>query len=186
MDGGDTHTTSHNGIDNPSLLYTTADDLLTSSLLTPESEPKFDLGPKVDDGQFGDFHHTIGDGIFDQYNDSGPSSIQFGDGMEQSEHEDGHLSAKDDVGDLASRSNDWHARTNRAMHSGLAGANYGASTYEYQNGAHEFLNAQRSNLQNSTISMESMVSPSLPHMVSYTQNQTPRYYFPEVHSDNLT
>lgn len=73
---------------NPTFLYSAQDDLLGPSLLTPDSEPtKFDLSTtqKVDT-----FDYNIG--IYDPYDDSRPSSVQFGDGLDPSEHEDSHVS----------------------------------------------------------------------------------------------
>jgi lysine-specific histone demethylase 1 len=107
-----------NGIDNPSLLYTASDELLTSSLLTPDPDNKFDIsGSKTDDAPFGDFH-TLG--IYEQYNESGPSSVQFGDGLEPSEHGGSHLSTKDEVSGATLRATDWHARANGVGHSPLS------------------------------------------------------------------
>jgi hypothetical protein len=71
-------------IDNSSILYQNGDDLLHPSMLTPFSEQKFDLlGSKTDDISF---HYDNSLGIYDQYNDSGPSSVQFGDGIDASDH----------------------------------------------------------------------------------------------------
>jgi hypothetical protein len=77
-----------NPIDNSSILYHNTDDLLNQTILTPFSEQKFDLlGSKTDDAPF----HYDSLGIYDQYNDSGPSSVHFGDGFEPSEHGENHL-----------------------------------------------------------------------------------------------
>jgi hypothetical protein len=99
-----------NGIDNSSLLYSAADDILTSSLLTPDPDPKFDIsGTKTDDAPFGDFN-TLG--IYEHYNESGPSSIQFGDGIESSEHGGSHTSTKDELAGAISGLNGVHASAN--------------------------------------------------------------------------
>lgn len=80
-----------------SILYPNTEDLLNQSLLTPFSEQKFDLlGSKADDAPL-HFDNYNSLGIYDQYNDSGPSSVQFNDGWEHSEHEGSHLSGRDDV-----------------------------------------------------------------------------------------
>jgi hypothetical protein len=104
-------TSQLNTIDNPSLLYSTSDELLTSALLTPDPDPKFDIsGTKADDAPFGAFD-TLG--IYDHYQESGPSSVQFGDGFEPSEHGGSHLSMKDDSSGAASGFNGGHhARAN--------------------------------------------------------------------------
>lgn len=99
-----------NGIENPSLLYSAEEELLTSALLTPDPDPKFDIsGAKSDDAPFGDFN-TLG--IYQHYNDSGPSSVQFGEVLESSEHGGSHLSIKDDSSGTTSGLNGGHGRTN--------------------------------------------------------------------------
>jgi hypothetical protein len=122
-----------NTIDNPSLLYHTSDELLTSALLTPDPDPKFDIsGTKADDAPFGPFD-TLG--IYDQYQDSGPSSVQFGDGFEPSEHGGSHLSMRDDSSAAASAfNNGHHARANGAGQLPLARYNNIITSPQHQNG----------------------------------------------------
>ena len=79
-------------IDNSSILYPNNDDPFAQTILTPYSEQKFDLlGSKAEHASFA----YDGYGIYDQYNDSGPSSVQFGDGMEASEGADTHINGND-------------------------------------------------------------------------------------------
>lgn len=94
---------------NPTFLYSAQDDLLGPSLLTPESEPKFDLSSQKVDA-FGDYH-SIDIGIYDPYDESRPSSIQFGDVLEPSEHEGSHVSTNGNGIASASASNEIPART---------------------------------------------------------------------------
>lgn len=76
------------------MLYHNADDLLNPAILTPFSEQKFDLlGSKTDDASFQ--YESLG--IYDQYDDSGPSSVHFGDGFEPSDHGETHISGSDSV-----------------------------------------------------------------------------------------
>jgi hypothetical protein len=80
-----------NPIDHSSILYQSTDDLLDQTILTPFSEQKFDLlSSKADDPTF---HYNLDNslGIYDHYNDSGPSSVHFGDGIEPAEHGEHHL-----------------------------------------------------------------------------------------------
>lgn len=83
-------------IDNSTILYQGTDDLLSHTILTPYSDQKFDLfDSKADDAPFSyDGHNSLG--IYDQYHESGPSSVQFGDGIEASEHGEGHLNGNHD------------------------------------------------------------------------------------------
>jgi lysine-specific histone demethylase 1 len=78
-------------IDNSSILYQDTHDLLTQSILTPFSDQKFDLlDSKTDDAPFAyDSYNSLG--IYDQYNDSGPSSVHFDGIIEASEHGESHL-----------------------------------------------------------------------------------------------
>ncbi|KAE9979755.1 hypothetical protein EG328_000693 [Venturia inaequalis] len=86
---------------NPTFLYSGQDDLLGPALLTPDSEPtKFNLPTqKVDT-----FDYNIG--IYDPYDDSRPPSVQFGDGLDPSEHEGSHVSTNGNGIAPASVSND--------------------------------------------------------------------------------
>ena len=88
---------SHNfdHIDTSPLLYQPNDELLNHTMLTPFSEQKFDLlDSKTDDAPYAyDGYNSLG--IYDQYNDSGPSSVQFGDGIEASEHGGSHINGND-------------------------------------------------------------------------------------------
>lgn len=140
-----------NGIDNSSLLYSTADDLLTSSLLTPDPDPKFDLsGAKTDDAPFGDFN-TLG--IYEHYNESGPSSIQFGDGIEPSEHGGSHTSTKNDLAGAPSTLNGVYGSAIGVgqHHNDIVSSNY------HQNGTDSNIWSQMSNGQPS-------VSPAKGHL----------------------
>lgn len=115
MDGDSLH--------DPTFLYTPQDDLLGPSLLTPES----DLSNQKDN--FGDYPSIADIGIYDPYDDSGPSSIRFGDGLDPSEHEGSHVSTNGNGNSfaVASGSNDippaasadigQYARTNGDLHS---------------------------------------------------------------------
>lgn len=119
-------------IHNPTFLYSAQDDLLGPSLLTPESEPKFDLsGQKVD--SFGDYH-SIDIGIYDPYDDSRPSSIQFGDGLDPSEHEGSHVSTNGHGIALASGSIDTPTRTEVGQFARTNGEHLSFSSTRVENG----------------------------------------------------
>lgn len=87
----------YTSIEDPSILYPNTDDLLGHSILTPFSEQKFDLfDSKADDVPFTfDGYNPLG--IHQHYDDSGPSSIQFGEGLEASEHEGSHMHGHDGI-----------------------------------------------------------------------------------------
>jgi hypothetical protein len=130
-----------NAIDNPSLLYNTSEELLGSALLTPDPDPKFDIsGTKADDAPFGAFD-TLG--IYTQYDESGPSSVQFGDGIEPSEHGGSHLSIKDDLLGATATSNGGHARANGAGQPLLVRSNNNYSSPQHQNGTGDNLFGRR-------------------------------------------
>jgi hypothetical protein len=78
-------------IDSSSILYQHTDDLLNQSILTPYSDQKFDLlDHKADDASFTyDGYNSLG--IYDQYHDSGPSSVQFDGAIDISEHGESHI-----------------------------------------------------------------------------------------------
>jgi hypothetical protein len=131
-----------NAIDNPSLLYSTSDELLGSALLTPDPDPKFDIsGTKADDAPFGAFD-TLD--IYEQYNESGPSSIQFGDGLEQSEHGGSHLSIKDDSLGATSGFSGGYARANGVGQPPLARYNNIIPSAQHQNGTGDNIFGRRS------------------------------------------
>jgi hypothetical protein len=118
-------------IHNPTFLYSAQDDLLGPSLLTPESEPKFDLSSQKAD-TFGDYH-SIDIGIYDPYDESRPSSIQFGDGLDPSEHEGSHVSTNGNGIASASGSNDIPARTEVGQHARTNGDLYSSSSAKVRN-----------------------------------------------------
>jgi hypothetical protein len=145
-----------NTIDNPSLLYNTSDELLGSALLTPDPDPKFDLsGTKADDTPFGAFDSL---GIYTQYDESGPSSIQFGDGIEPSEHGGSHLSIKDDSHGMIIAANGGHARANGVGQSPLVRSHNIIPLPQHQNGAGDDLFGREE-------VMEDFPSPLQDHMV---------------------
>ena len=85
-----------NTIDNPSILYQNPDDILNPSILTPYSDQKFDLlDSKYDDAPFSyDGHNGLG--IYDPYNDSGPSSVHFEGMNEALDHAESHINGNGD------------------------------------------------------------------------------------------
>ena len=102
--GRNAHSTA-SAIDNSSLLYANHDDLLDGSLLTPDSASKFDIkSSEVDNAHISLFDNL---GIY-QYSDSGPSSIQFGDGADTPELGEGLGVLKGDVSALTPAMTDWH------------------------------------------------------------------------------
>jgi hypothetical protein len=142
-------------LDNPTFLYSAQDDLLGPSLLTPESEPQFDLSSqKVD--TFGDYH-SIDVGIYDPYDDSRPSSIQFGDGLDPSEHGGSHVSTNGNGIALASGSNDMLARTDVGQYARTNGEFHLASKEKVSNG----FKGPKKNHQQSTQEVMSSAHTSL-------------------------
>lgn len=116
---------------NPTFLYSAQDDLLGPSLLTPESEPKFDLSSqKVD--TFGDYH-SIDIDLYDPYDDSRPPSIQFGDALDPSEHGDSHVSTNGNGIASASGSNDIPARTDVGQYARTNGEFHSAPAAKVSN-----------------------------------------------------
>jgi hypothetical protein len=91
-----------NSLESQSLLYSASEALLGGSLLTPDPDAKFDThADKIQDASFGEYD---GLRLYDQYNDSGPSSIQFGDGTGTSEHSESHVNGTGDATAGAARS----------------------------------------------------------------------------------
>ncbi|KAF2436517.1 hypothetical protein EJ08DRAFT_674409 [Tothia fuscella] len=132
-----------NGIDNSSILYTATDDLLSTALLTPDPDPKFDLsGTKSDDAPFGDFSSL---GIFEQYHESVPSSIHFGDGIDFSEHGGSHGSTKDDLTGATSALVGIHASANGVEQSPVHHYNIITPSDFHQNGMTRKMFGRRSN-----------------------------------------
>ncbi|KIW04080.1 uncharacterized protein PV09_04897 [Verruconis gallopava] len=97
-----------NGLDNSSILYQNTDDLLSHSILTPFSEQKFDLiGTKADDAPY-QYEGYDSLGIYDHYDDSGPSSVHFGDGIESSEPSGNHTGSNNNIVSGDMRANELH------------------------------------------------------------------------------
>jgi hypothetical protein len=91
-----------NSLESQSLLYSGSETLLGGSLLTPDPDAKFDThADKIQDASFGEYD---GLRLYDQYNDSGPSSIQFGDGTGTPEHSESHVNGTGDATAGAARS----------------------------------------------------------------------------------
>jgi hypothetical protein len=88
-------TSNGNSLESQSFLYSASEGLLGGALLTPDPDPRFDgHDTKIQDSSFGEYD---GLGLYAQYNDSGPSSIQFGDGTGTSDQSENHVTAKDEV-----------------------------------------------------------------------------------------
>jgi hypothetical protein len=90
------HASNGSSLENQSFLYAASETLLGGALLTPDPDPSFDAhDAKMQDSSFGEYD---GLGLYEQYNDSGPSSIQFGDGTGTSVQSEIHVtSAKDEI-----------------------------------------------------------------------------------------
>lgn len=128
---------------NPTFLYSGQDDLLGPSLLTPDSEPtKFHLSAqKVDT-----FDYHIG--IYDPYDDSRPSSVQLGDGLDPSEHEgSSHVSANGNGFTPASVSNDMREGTEEGHDARTNGEFHPAASANISKGPKELEKIQRQSLQ---------------------------------------
>jgi lysine-specific histone demethylase 1 len=126
-----------NAVDNSSILYQNTDELLNQAILTPFSEQKFDLlGSKTDDTFFHhDSYNTLG--IYDQYNESGPSSVHFGDGIEPSEHGGSHLNGNNGVLNGHVRPGELHAVSSIAGDQLPISPSHEAASHDAQlNGSH--------------------------------------------------
>lgn len=82
-----------NPLDDHPILFDSSEELLQDSLLTHDSAPKFDFTHSKGNTPFGGFDHL---GIFEQYSESGPSSIHFGEHNGTSETGGSNTSTKDD------------------------------------------------------------------------------------------
>ena len=92
-----------NGIDDPSFLYSEHHGFLEDTILTPESDFKFEArGSKSDIHAFGLLDNL---GIYKQYNDSGSSSIHQGERNGSPDYGGSHLTPGDDVSMTASTFN---------------------------------------------------------------------------------
>lgn len=92
-----------NSIDDPSFLYSEHHGLLEDTILTPDSDFKFEArGSKADIHGFGLLDNI---GIYKQYNDSGSSSIHQGEINGSPEYGGSHLTPGDDLSMTASTFN---------------------------------------------------------------------------------
>lgn len=132
----------------PAFLYSAQDDLLGPSLLTPNSEPmKFDLSTQKADT----FDYNIG--IYDPYDDSRPSSVQFGDGLDPSEHEGSHVSTNGNGIASASVSNDIPEGTDERHYATTNGESHQLPSAKLSKGSKELKKIHRQAGQGTTSSV---------------------------------
>jgi len=92
-----------NGIDDQPFLYSEHHGLLEDTILTPESDFKFETrASKADIHAFGLLDNL---GIYKQYNDSGPSSMHQGERNGSPDYGGSHLTPGDDLSMTASTFN---------------------------------------------------------------------------------
>ena len=119
-----------NSNDDPSFLYSEHHGLLEDTILTPESDFKYEArGSKPDIHAFGLLDNL---GLYKQYNDSGSSSMHQGERNGSPDYGGGHLTPGDDISMTASTFNGMNGSAYTASQSPIPISNNVRRTYNHQ------------------------------------------------------
>ncbi|KAF1986257.1 hypothetical protein K402DRAFT_394115 [Aulographum hederae CBS 113979] len=142
--------TNGNAIEAPSFHFESAEELLDDPLMTSHADPKFHVNPsKPDNTSFGLFDNLP---IYDQYNESEPSSVHFGDINDASDKGGSHMSAGDHMEMAMSGGDGWHAPA--------TGGNHASTTPSAAEGAAgNHLNQTQNDQSTMDITMDQANSP---------------------------